>query len=253
MHRFFLPADQCRGSRIVLSARDSHHAIKVLRMRRGERLSILDGEGRELLCQVETTDDCQIGARRLSENTLAPLGYSVQLIQALTRGKSMDWIIQKATELGCHSIVPVFSERCVVQCDDDEAEGKRQKWQSLAIEAMKQCGQAYLPTIQKPRPLASLLASFLDDRAFSLLASLQSDARHPRKYIEEYRSEMGQCPEKILLWIGPEGDFTPAEINAIKAAGALPITLGPLILRSETAALYALSAMNYELQSRPHR
>lgn len=250
MHRFFLPTDRCEGSRIFLSERDSHHAIKVLRMRFGDRLIILDGRGRELLCQVKSTDNHQLIAQILSEHIIDPLGYSLELVQALTRGRSMDFIIQKATELGCASILPVFSERCVVQCDENELEKRRQKWESIAIESMKQCGQAYLPSIEKPRALASVLASFREDcPSISLLASLQNDALHPRIRLEQYHYEIGKIPEKISLWIGPEGDFTPAEINAIKTAGALPITLGPLILRSETAALYILSTMNYELQS----
>jgi 16S rRNA (uracil1498-N3)-methyltransferase len=83
-----------------------------------------------------------------------------------------------------------------------------------------------------------------------LVASLQSDCRHPREYFQTFHKEKGKMPASVCVWVGPEGDFTPAEMNAIKSSGALPITLGRLVLRSETAAIYSLAVLNYELQSK---
>lgn len=250
MHRFYLPPDQCRESTIQLSERDAKHASKVLRLRVEDRFSVLDGAGHDLLCQTESMTKSAVCGRVLSRNKLPALPYEITLYQAVTKGKSMDLIVQKATELGCRTIVPVLSERTVVQCDDDEASGKQEKWQYLAIEAIKQCGQVWLPRVEKPLGLGSILSNQAPSAAsLNLIASLQPGAVHPRLHIEQFRQEKGQAPNQISIWIGPEGDFTPAEVNAIKGAGALPITLGSLILRSDTAALYTLSVLNYELQA----
>lgn len=250
MHRFYLPASECREATLQLSERDAKHALKVLRLREGERISVLDGEGHEYLCQIDSLEKNAVSARVLSRNTLPQLDYELVLLQAIVKGKSMDLIIQKATELGCTQIIPVLSERTVVQCDADEVKSKQEKWQTLAIEAMKQCGQAWLPRVQAPTGLdQALVVAQNGGPALTLLASLQPGAQHPRVHIDQHRADHQHAPKRIVACIGPEGDFTPAEINAIKGCGALPITLGSLILRSETAAIYTLSVLNYEMQA----
>ena len=250
MRRFFLPAHLCREETIQLSDQDAKHAVAVLRLHEGDSIRVLDGQGRELLCQVQKVDKQLVQARVLARKDLPKLPYQLSLIQAVTKGKSMDAIVQKATELGCRAIIPVFSERSVVRCDKAAAKSKQKKWETIAIEAMKQCGQGWLPKILPPLPLRALLSdNALSAGQLSFLASLQSGAFHPRKHLEDYRNKHGCLPCSVTVWIGPEGDFTPAEVSDIQAGGALPITLGPLILRSETAAICALSFLNYELQS----
>lgn len=141
MRRFFLPAHLCREETLQLSDPDAKHAGAVLRLREGDSVSVLDGQGRELLCRVQKMDKQSAQARVLARKDLPKLPYQLSLIQAVTKGKSMDVIIQKAAELGCGAIIPVFSERSVVRCDKAAAEGKRKKWETIAIESMKQCGQ----------------------------------------------------------------------------------------------------------------
>ena len=250
MRRFFLPAHLCREETLQLSEPDAKHAVAVLRLREEDFIRVLDGQGRELLCRVQKIDKQTVQARVLERKALPKLPYQLSLIQAVTKGKSMDSIVQKATELGCLAIIPVFSERSVVRCDESAADNKQEKWETIAIEAMKQCRQGWLPKILPPLPLRALLSgNALPVRQLSLLASLQPGALHPRKHLEDYRNQHGRFPRFVTVWIGPEGDFTPEEVNDIQAGGALPITLGPLILRSETAAICALSFLNYELQS----
>ena len=250
MRRFFLPAHLCREETLQLSEQDAKHAVTVLRLCEGDPIRVLDGQGRELSCRVQKIDKRSVQARVLARKDLPKLPYQLALIQAVTKGKSMDAIIQKATELGCLTIIPVFSERSVVCCDKAVADSKRKKWETIAIEAMKQCRQGWLPKILPPLPLRALLSgNALPAGQLSLLASLQSGALHPRKHLADYRNKRGCLPCSVTVWIGPEGDFTPAEVDDIQAGGALPITLGPLILRSETAAICALSFLNYELQS----
>ena len=135
------------------------------------------------------------------------------------------------------------------QADKAKAAAKVEKWRSVCIESIKQCGYAWLPTLEMPMKPSTAIE---EARAaeVSLIATLQSDAKHPRAHIDAYAAENGQAPKKLAIWVGPEGDYTPAEINTIRT-GALPITLGPLVLRSETAAIYCLAILNYELQARP--
>ena len=169
----------------------------------------------------------------------------VALVQAVPKGKLIETIIQKATELGAARIIPLLSERVIVQLDEEGAREKAEKWQQVAVEAIKQCGQRWLPQVEPPVTLPALLRR--DERfGLSLVGSLRPEARHPREYFKEQ-------PAGVRLWIGPEGDFTNDELAAIQNSGARPINLGPLVLRSDTAAVYALSIISYELQAQPAR
>jgi 16S rRNA (uracil1498-N3)-methyltransferase len=116
------------------------------------------------------------------------------------------------------------------------------------VEAIKQCGHRWLPRVEPPIPLAALLAR-AEMHDLALVGSLQDGARHPREYFLSYQREHRCRPTSVVAWIGPEGDFTSGELAAIEKSGAHPMTLGPLILRSETAALYTLSIINYEMSS----
>ncbi len=246
MHRFYLPPNLVSESEITLDDRESHHAVNVLRVREGERVAVLNGAGTELMCEVAAVDKKAVRLKVQQQNDIAPLPYRITLLQAMTKGKSMDFIIQKATELCVHRIVPLAAGRSVVQVDD--AESKLEKWNAIAIDSIKQCGSPWLPLIERPVTPKEFLAR---NESFDLpmAASLQSHTKHPREYVDGYSSEHGRLPESIAIWVGPEGDFTPAEVNDILSSGVHPITLGQVILRSETAALYTISAFNYEMQS----
>src|SRR5262245_22768229 len=248
MHRFYLPPAECGQPLLTLSEREAHHALNVLRIRPGERVSVLNGAGEELLCEVQQATRRAVTLKVVQTHTLGRLPCAVTLLQALTKGRTMELIIQKATELGTHRIVPLLSARSVAQIEEDDAANKVDKWTATAIEAIKQSGGAWLPRVEPPLTPQAFLARG-DKCELSLIASLQRDARHPREHFESFIAESKRRPASICVWIGPEGDFTPAEINAIRASGAMPITLGPLVLRSETAAIYCLSIINYELQA----
>jgi 16S rRNA (uracil1498-N3)-methyltransferase len=248
MHRFYLPPEQCQTSNLVLSESDAHHGLHVLRLRPDERVAVLDGEGHEFHCKVGAMDRQGMSLAVLQKSFIPPLPHQLTLVQAIPRGKTMDSIVQKATELGVQRIVPLLSERIAVHVDGEDAIHKVGKWQTTAIEAIKQCGSAWLPRVETPMTPKNFLARG-EKFDLAVIASLQADSRHPRHYFESYRAERGALPGSICVWIGPEGDFTPAEVGAAKSAGALPISLGQLILRSDTAAIYALSVLNYELQA----
>jgi 16S rRNA (uracil1498-N3)-methyltransferase len=143
-------------------------------------------------------------------------------------------------------MVPLLTERVVTDLDEKHAERKAEKWQHVAVEAIKQCGAAWLPRVEAPVTPKQFLAR-KESFELPLVGSLQPGAQHPRRHFEKFQAQHGRKPQSACVWIGPEGDFTAGEVAAITAAGALPITLGDLVLRVETAATYCLSILNYEL------
>lgn len=249
MHRFYLPPDGCRDKTLTLTGAEAHHAIDVLRIRQGERVVVLDGAGQELLCEVQNPEHGRVKLTVAQRTTVPPLPYQITLLQAIPKGKIIESIIQKATELGAWRIVPLLSDRVTTQLDDEGAAAKAEKWRHTAIEAIKQCGSAWLPQVEAPVTPKEYLARG-ERFELPLIASLQSDCRHPREYFNTFYTEKKRLPKTVSVWVGPEGDFTPAEMSMAKSAGALPITLGRLVLRSETAAIYSLAVLNYELQSK---
>jgi 16S rRNA (uracil1498-N3)-methyltransferase len=248
MHRFYLPPEQCQDAILSLADREAHHALRVLRVRRGERVTVLDGAGHQFLCDVQDTGRDEVKLAVVEEHIQPALPSQITLLQSVPKGKIMESIIQKATELGASRIVPVLAERVVAHLDDKDGAHKAEKWRAVALEAIKQCGAAWLPRIELPRTPSQFLAR-KDSFELPLIASLESGSRPAREYFHAFQAKHGRMPGTVCVWVGPEGDFAPAETEAIKAQGALPITLGPLVLRVETAATYCLSILNYELQS----
>lgn len=245
--RFHLPPEKCRGSSLQLGGREAHHALHVLRLKRGESAVVLDGAGNEFSCVVETAAKDLLTLAVQEKKSAPPLPCAITLLVAIPKGKIIETIIQKAVELGARRIVPLLTERVVAQLDGQAAESKREKWQQVAVEAIKQCGAAWLPIVERPQTISESLARG-EKVELSLVGSLQTERRHPREWILEFERQHGRLPCSAAVWIGPEGDFTLAELQAIEASGAKPITLGNLTLRVETAAIYCLSFLNYELQ-----
>ncbi len=293
MHRFHLPPEQCHGPTLVLSGGEAHHASRVLRVEPGERVTVLDGAGREFQCEITSAEKRSVHLRVLEKLVHPPRRCQTTLLQAIPKGKIIESIIEKATELGVYRIVPLLTERVTTRLDGDTAAEKAGKWQHVAIEAIKQCGAVWLPEVGAPATVGEFLARG-EQFDLALVGALQGEALHPREHLRklarifhtfptERRSvtgfdgskrekpvtdrrstlspvqsacetcglgrEAGAQPLRVAIWIGPEGDFTLAELQAIQSAGAKPITLGNLVLRVETAATYCLSILHYELQS----
>lgn len=248
MHHFYLSPSHCRSATLLLTGREAHHALHVLRIRCGEPVTVLDGEGQKCECEVQEMARDQVALTVLARLSVPPLPFQTTLIQAIPKGKLIENIIQKATELGVFRIVPLMAQRTVARIDHDEESQKLAKWRLVAIEATKQCGSAWLPRVEEPVTVEQFVARppTVD---LALVGSLQKDSRHPRGYFDGFERQQGRKPSSVSVAIGPEGDFTPAELSMLQSAGALPITLGPLVLRSETAAVFCLAVINYELQS----
>lgn len=248
MHRFFVPTAPGPGASFDLPKTEAHHASSVLRVREGEEAVVLDGQGRVLRCEIETVGRRQVSLRGLEETRQERGHGGLILAQAVVKGKAMELIVQKATELGVARIVPVITERTVARPDSSEFAAKRDKWRGVAIEACKQCGSAWLPEVDEPVLLPDALEICGAEGRLSLVAALDDDRMEIRDAFAAFREREGRAPESVAIWVGPEGDFTPDEMSVIKAAGARPVTLGDLTLRSETAAICALSIAGAEMR-----
>ena len=242
MHRFYIAPENWNPDDLVLTGPEAHHCRNVLRLALHDQAVLFNGRGHAITAEIIASDAAQIRLRKLEETQTPPLRCHITLGQAIPKGKNMDLIVQKAVELGTSEIVPIISDRTIVRLGEREGLSKQIKWKTIAIEAAKQCGQNWLPEVQKPRTLAQ----FLQDRRrfdLQLIASLQFDATHLKEILAGERDR----PGSVLILVGPEGDFTSTELAMARASGCRPLTLGPIVLRVETAAIYCLSVLSYEL------
>ncbi len=249
MHRFFVPPAEWDSAQPGLRGAERHHCADVLRLKPDDKIVLFDGAGREATARIVGEQDDRIAVEVLSTSRTPPLPVTIELVQAIPKGKTMDLIVQKAVELGATAIHPVVSDRTIVRLDASDAAARQSKWEQVVIEAGKQSGQNWLPKVSLPRTPKELLEA--EARRFDLLliGSLQPDARRLKAVLAgEAQGRKQPWPMSVLILIGPEGDFTPAEIALARTAGCLPLSLGPVVLRAETAAFYALSILAHELR-----
>src|SRR6266487_1285976 len=185
MHRFYLPPDPCHASSMMLTGREAHHGLHVLRLRRGDAVTVLDGAGLEYLCEIAEVARSAIRLTVRQSKSVPPPAYQVTLVQAIPKGKIFDALIQKATELGVSRIVPLLSERVIHQLDEERSETKADHWRTTAIEAIKQCGSAWLPRIEPATAFRTLIARG-EKFDLSFIAALQPESRHPRAWFEAF-------------------------------------------------------------------
>ncbi len=245
MHRFQISPALAKGELVVLPEDESRHAATVLRLEPGDRVELLDGAGGRMEATVETVGRREVVVRVGRRHPVVARRPEVWLLAALLKGKAWDATVQKATELGAAVIAPMQCERCVVRVDPAEGDAKVESWRRTAIEAAKQCGTPWLPRVLRPAPVAAVLSALgKPDAAF--VAALSGETRPIRGWAPDIRSGLGREPATIAVAIGPEGDFVPAELEALGAAGFRAITLGPLVLRADTAAIASLAVVQHE-------
>lgn len=246
--RFHIPPShwQPAGGSLVLDGDEARHCTSVMRHTVDDEITVFDGAGLSARCRIVTATG-KTAELEILETAFTPApAVSLSLVQSVPKGSNMEWIVEKAVELGVNAVHPVLTARTVVKLDRKEAAKKQEKWQRLALEACKQCGQNWLPVIHPPAPYAEVMAT-LPPHDLRIIAAIQDDSR-PLKAILKDRAEQGKVVSSTLLCIGPEGDFTPAEYQIARDHGCVPMSLGPIILRVETATMYGLSVLGHELR-----
>ncbi|MEN6340621.1 MAG: 16S rRNA (uracil(1498)-N(3))-methyltransferase [Clostridiaceae bacterium] len=238
MRRFF--CDNIKGNIAVLAGDDAHHIARVLRMRTGDALSLCDGAGREFDAVInaisQTEVVCTIGDAHESG---AESPCKVTLFQCLPKTGKFETIIQKCTELGVFAVVPVFSSRCVVVPDKD-FDKKRERYQRVALEAAKQSRRAAVPDVLPLVKIGSIQPKQFD---LFLIAYEEEETRSLKTALKQSSS-----PGSIGILIGPEGGLTSEEVSRLTQLGAVSVSLGKRILRTETAGMAMLAQTLYEVE-----
>lgn len=235
MPRFFCPIPLSPGQTISLPEAVAHH-IHVLRLRPGASITLFNGEGGEYAASLTTVEKRRATATVTAHsNRDVELAHAITLAQALPEGTKMDWIIEKAVELGASAIQPLAAQRCVVRLTSERAPKKLQHWQGIAIAATEQCGRNRVPRIADLVEFTSWLGQPSSQPRILLT---------PRAELKLTEWARQQSPQALTLVIGPEGGFTEQEEMFAKQAGAIPLSIGTRVLRTETAGMAALAALN---------
>lgn len=233
MPRFYLPTALAPHTTLNLPDNIIRH-IHVLRLNAGDSITLFNGTGNDFAATLQEIGkrhaQCHITAQRQPENE-SPL--KITLVQAISSGERMDFTLQKSVELGVHAIQPIISERCVVRLSGERADKRVQRWQDIAIAACEQSGRSIVPTVQPIVSFADYLRQ-MPRHELHLMMSL-----HRATTLRD----IAPAPQSLRLMIGPEGGWTPAEEQTALAAGVQTITLGKRVLRTETAAMAAMAAM----------
>lgn len=231
--RLYLDLPLSEGARLTLPDDSFRHAVQVLRLREGESLLLFDGKGAEFEARLvriaKRSAEVEVGAATLAVRE-SPLDLT--LLQGVSKGERMDWTIQKSVELGYRRIVPIISEYCQVRLDGERWDRKLEHWRAIARSASEQSGRTQLPTITAPLKFGDLF-SHVEDGSTRLLLDPEATA--------SFQSLMPAASFRVL--IGPEGGFSPPEVEAARASGFIGVRAGPRILRTETAGVVAAAAL----------
>ncbi|NLG35040.1 MAG: 16S rRNA (uracil(1498)-N(3))-methyltransferase [Lentisphaerae bacterium] len=249
MIRCYLPAAGWTEGTAELDEDESKHLVAVMRAKAGDRIGLIDGEGGAGEAELVVPNKRHAVIRLLSTERVEPFRPRRILAQALVREQKMDSLIQKAVELGVHEIWPLQTDHAVAKIRPGEAARKAARWEAIALAACKQSGNPWKPVMAPVRRLEEALAVLPPGGA--CFGALQEGAVPLPEYFGRLREE--RC-EQVTMFIGPEGDFSPAEVAALTAAGVQAVTFGPRVFRVETAAVFVLSSLQYAwLESGPGR
>ena len=243
MHRCYAADADLTAPCLLIEGEEAHHALRVMRLRIGDRCEIFNGTGQAARATITAASGTCMQLTLDEQLPPMPPTADITLALAIPKGANMELIVQKAVELGIKRIIPLITERTIVRLNDKEAAAKTAKWRKTVLEACKQSGVNTLPTVEPPQPYKLFLQRG-DLPGLHLQCAIVPHARPLRDLLEAAR-ETGQTACTLL--IGPEGDFSPAEYTAAEAAGFVPAYLGPIILRVETAVFMAASAARYAL------
>jgi 16S rRNA (uracil1498-N3)-methyltransferase len=241
--RFYIsPESFTAGLECQLDDRQSRHALAVLRLKRGDEIGIFDGHGREGSGTITETLGGKVRIRLTGAQAALSPSASIQVTLGVSviKPERMDYLIQRVAELGVSHIAPLISQRTIVRISPNRWESKVLRWRKIALEACKQCGRSRAPQIAPVVSYNDFISSVLGSYDKILIPTLSV----PSDILYQTLKETPR-PGKVLALIGPEGDFSEEEVRVAMAQGAQAVSLGPLVLRSETAAIYLLSVMNF--------
>jgi len=239
MHRFILPSVSAESRRVTLDKKESHHARNVLRVKEGEAVELLDGRGGTFRAVVAGFEEGRVELSVIQKQEDAAPGLEITLAPAVIKPERMEWMLEKSCELGMAEWAPVLTERSTVKLSRERWQAKTERWRKIAAESCKQCGQARVPILREPVLFKDLLAKAGGyDAAWIPTLGVPGETLHDV-------FESSPKARKVLVLIGPEGDFTEKEVEKAVLAGFKPVGLGARVLRAETAALYMLSAARF--------
>jgi 16S rRNA (uracil1498-N3)-methyltransferase len=239
--RVFVEGELQSGSVVELPRETGAHLAKVLRARSGDEVVLFNGDGREFTGAVEKVQGSRVSASIGAARTIdRESPFQLTLVQCVPRGDRMDFIVQKATELGVVRIIPVLSQRSVVRLDEGQAASKQLHWRAVAVSACEQCGRNRLPSVAAPQPLLNYLGA-LEQANESLRLVLEPErARRTERSSQSIDIASSQSVSLAEIAIGPEGGFAPEELEAFDLSSFSRLGLGPRVLRTETAAIAAI-------------
>src|SRR5215510_6955243 len=248
--RFYAPPTEITGSVITLGPAESHHLSRVLRLRAGDRVSVFDGLGAEYSCRITNSSGNRalldiVG--QLSDEVESPLDLT--LAQALAKGEKFDFIVQKATELGVSRITPLMTRYADMRLDERQKISRTERWRRISLESTKQCGRRRLVQITEPLSIyqfMSVVESSNQSAAEKAYQSLLLFSERGGFGVNEALGEASSS-QRVVALVGPEGGWSDDELEALNDYGCKPVTLGPRIMRTETAALVAITLIQHAL------
>lgn len=243
MQRYFVEPDQWTDSKVEITGDDVHHLVTVMRASVGETIIVSDGAGKSALARLSSLEPKRVTAdiiEQLEQSSELPI--NVTIAQGLPKGDKMEWILQKGTELGAFAFFPFSSERTIVKLDAKKEGKKLERWQKIVKEAAEQSHRSVLPVVKQPLGFAQLVKQAADYTS-AVIAYEKEDETGLKGVCSQLSPG-----DSLLVMIGPEGGFSEDEVALARAAGIRSVTLGPRILRTETASQYVLSALSYQFE-----
>ena len=242
MDRFFLSSDQW-DENPTLRGDEAHHCLRVMRKQVGDEITIFDGNGREASARVCGVSKNESRLELIDTSITPAVLPQLEVAVGIPKGKSFDLILQKAVEMGVNRIQPLLSDQGNVRFKTGEALAKREKWQRALLEACKQCGQNHLPEVMIPALLDNYLEN-IEPGGTRIVGALTSETKTLKELLDRL-----EVPDRVVLMVGPEGDFSAGEYERIFESRFTPVGLGELVLRTETAVIWMAAAVRFQFQS----
>ncbi|WP_085523320.1 16S rRNA (uracil(1498)-N(3))-methyltransferase [Tuberibacillus sp. Marseille-P3662] len=245
--RYFIPKEQFQDHSVIIQGEDARHIRKVMRMTDGETITCCDNDGHAFLCKIRDLDEQKVIADILEEQPAnQELDINITVVQGMPKSDKLEWVVQKGTELGVNSFVPFTADRSIVKWPANKVDKKVSRLQKIAKESAEQSHRVYIPEIIEPWTLQDLIQA-ISDYDSCVVAYEEEGKRGQQTGLPSVLNNL-ESGQRLLIVIGPEGGLSKSEVDAFQSAGGVLCGLGSRILRTETAPLFILSAIAYQLE-----